>query len=424
MPSQPNPDSSLVSTASYADPALITLAHARYPGGVLVSQDASGQSAAEETASLVKSGVTVIYQAAVAADGMLAVLDVLVKRDGKWTGLLFRPSTKPKEKHFLDAAMTSQLWSDAGYPLDEIAILLLNSQYARRGELSPQELFIEERMGRRLRFDPIEIRGRMQMLKRMAAKDRQRAERGEVFTPGQRHGASSKPLTEKDALPDTGPVEIQVDKKPLREFLALLQYPLYFMDFEAYQAAIPEYDGHWPFRQLPYQFSVHRLDEPGGGLHHDEFIAPPQAEPTGAFGKALLAATGTNGSVVVYNRDSEQLILDQLEKDHPQWTNEIEALRRRLVDLMHPFSQQHVRIPSNGNKLSLKYVLPALVPEMSYAALTIGGGEGANIAYNAIRSSTDPAFIEATCNDLLEYCKLDTLAMVKILERLRQLSEA
>ena len=413
QPSQP-----LTPLVTPADEFLRALAHQRYPGGVTVPHKDDGMEAVRETARLIKEGNTILYDACVAQDGMLAVLDVLVQRRGKWIGLLLRPSTRPKEKHFLDAVLMKQLWADAGYPLDETALLLLNSQYVRRGALDPEGLFTEERI-RRVRFGPQEVRGRMQMLKRMYARDRERAARaaasGQPVKAGPSYAPAPPPAIE-------GPVEILVDREPLQDFVRAIGYPRFFMDFESYQVAIPEWDGHWPFRQLPFQFSLHRQEAPGAPLEHINFIAEGDVEPTAAFGKALLQATGTEGSVLVYNRDSEQLILDQLEIDHPHWSNAIEDLRQRLVDLQAPFVAGWVRIPANGNKLSLKYVLPALVPDMNYTALNIADGEEAHLAYNRLRQSKDAALITQIREDLAAYCAVDTLAMVKILERLETLA--
>ncbi|RYY38461.1 MAG: DUF2779 domain-containing protein [Chitinophagaceae bacterium] len=399
-----------------ADEFLRRLAHQRFPGGVQV--DASDDRAAiAQTARLIDEGNTVLYDACVAHDGMLAVLDVLVEKRGRWTGYLLRPSTKPKEKHFMDAVLMAQLWDGAGYPLDETALLLLNSQYVRRGELDPQELFCEERI-RRVRFTQQDIRGRMQMLKRMAAKDRERAARAGSGD------APRAPQWGKDVTPPgmLGPVEIQVEGDALDRYVSAIGYPRYFMDFESYQVAIPEWDGHWPFRQLPFQFSMHVQRSAGASLEHISFIAEGDVEPTLAFGKALLETTGHEGPVLVYNRDSEQLILDQLEKDHPQWQDALEALRQRLVDIQAPFSAGWVRIPANGNKLSLKYVLPALVPDMNYTELAIADGEEAHLAYNRLRHSKDEDEVARIREDLAAYCAVDTLAMVRILERLEQLS--
>ncbi|RYY94881.1 MAG: DUF2779 domain-containing protein [Chitinophagaceae bacterium] len=407
-----------VPAAHPADPFLLALAEQRFPGGVAVPRDGDARTAAADTKRLLQEGATTIYGAAFLHDGFLASIDILVQQRGRWFAYLLRPSTRVKEHQLVDAALHDTVLRGAGLVVDEWCLLLLNPQYVRRGHLSPEELFTETRVAKRLKALAPQVRPRMQMLKRMNSRDRARAAAGEApyqRPPGSRGGAAP-------GTPE-GPVELIVSRPALRSFLDGLQYPLYFMDFESYQEAIPEWDGHWPFRQLPFGYSVHRLDAPGAEPQHEAFVAPTNREPTASFGEALLQATGDRGTVLVYNRDSEQLTLEQLKADHPQWKEAIEALSARLVDLMLPFSQKIVEIPGIGNKLSLKYVLPSLVPDMSYALLAIGSGDHANQAYNALRASTDPAFIEATRKDLLEYSELDTLAMVRILERLYELAK-
>jgi hypothetical protein len=410
-----------------ADDTLRPLAQQRFPGGVAVTRNGDGREAVAETKKLLAAGATLLYDAAFANDGILAVVDILVQRRGKWYAYLQRPSTRIKEKHLTDAALHEHILHASGIELGDISLLLLNSQYIRRGALDPVELFTEERVGRRLRSVQGLVHSRVQMLKGMAAKRARAAARAERERDSMTEALSvptAKPPTPKaDPAASLAPPHFEVDRPALRSFLDSLQYPLYFMDFEAYQTPIPEWNGHWPFRQIPFQYSVHRIDAPGGELHHEAFIAPAAGEPTEAFGAALLKSMGDRGSVIVYNRDSEALILGQLVGTHPQWKVPIEALRTRLVDLMDPFSRQSIRIPEIGNKLSLKYILPALLPHMNYDALVIGSGVDANRAYLAIRSSTDPEFVRHTEEALLEYCRLDTLAMVRILERIRELAE-
>ncbi|GAA4318730.1 hypothetical protein GCM10023184_03110 [Flaviaesturariibacter amylovorans] len=396
---------------------MLALAEQRFPGGVAVPRADDPAAAVAETKRLLREEAPIIYGAAFLHDGFLATIDILLQQRGRWFAYLLRPSTRIKEHQLVDAALHDAVLRGAGLAVDEWCLLLLNPQYVRQGHLSPEELFSETRVAKRLKPMAGQVRPRMQMLKRMAARDRARSAAGEA--PYQRPSGgrgSEVPLP-------SGPLELIVDKPALRAFLEGLQYPLYFMDFESYQEAIPEWDGHWPFRQLPFGYSVHRIEAPGAEPQHEAFVAPTNREPTASFGEALLRATGNSGTVLVYNRDSEQLTLEQLKSDHPRWQEAITALTARLVDLMLPFSQKLVEIPGIGNKLSLKYVLPALVPDMSYALLAIGSGDHANQAYNALRASSDPEFIDATRKDLLEYCELDTLAMVRILERLYELAK-
>jgi len=405
--------------ASAAEGPLRLLVQQYLPDARRINPEGSGEGAMGATRAAIAAGVSAISEAVFAYEGVHLVVDGLERNQDRWNIYLFRPSTRIKEKHLVDAAICELALQQAGLTVGDVHLLLLNSAYVRQGPLDPQGLFEPVRVTRKLRYVQAQVPGRFRELRGMAAKARKKQEsRGHSERPAFRLPEPRKAA--EGPLPPALPV--QVDQAALRVFLNDLQYPLYFMDFEAYQAAIPEYDGHWPFRQLPFQFSVHRLDEPGGVLHQEGFIAPGDAEPVAAFGAALLQVVGHRGSVIVYNRDSEQLILDQLEKDHPEWSTQIEGLRLRLVDLQQPFSQQIVRIPDIGNKLSLKYVLPALVPEMSYAVMVIGSGEEAHKAYSAIRNSTDEALISSVRAALLDYCALDTLAMVKILDKLQILA--
>ena len=391
---------------------LRAFAHRRFPGGVTVVDDHRPEHQVEATRRFLDKGETIIYGAAFTANGVLAIVDVLLQRKGRWYAYLVRPSTRIKENHLMDAALHEQVLQQAGLDVGEVVILLLNMQYVRQGELSPRDLFVEQAVGRKLARYRHTVHGRMQMVKRIAAKRSQKeGSHGPAYS---RQGEGHTPLGEAGS--------IEVEQVQLRGFLATLQYPLYFMDFEAYQSAVPEYDGHWPFRQIPFQYSVHRRDHPGGSLVHESFIAPVDREPTAAFTEALLHVTGEAGTVLVYNIDSEQLMLHQLAEQFPLWNGRVQALRARLVDLMTPLTQKWIRIPAIGNKLSLKYVLPALVPDMSYDSLAIANGDIVNQAYNALRTSTDPAFIEETHAALLAYCEVDTLAMVKILDRMEELA--
>lgn len=415
----------LVSASIDSDERLRPYAQARFPGGVAVSRDVEPNAAAAETARLVAAGTSVIYDAAFIHNGLLAVIDVLVWRRDRWQVFLQRPNTRIREKLLADAAIHEQILRGAGLLVGDIILLLLNPEYIRSGPVDPVALFTEVRVSRRLRYVQELIPARLGMLRGMAAK---RA-RAEARARKVEAGIELPPLPRPPALKpisDPAPaaaLDLELDRGLLRAFLDGLEYPLHFMDFEAYQVPIPEWDGHWPFRQIPFQFSVHRLEAPGGELHHEGFIAPVNVEPTAAFAEALLAATGDRGSVLVYNRDSEGLILDQIEAGHPRWAEPVAALRARLVDLQDPFSNGAVRIPAIGNKLSLKFVLPALLPHMNYDALAIGTGVDANRAYLAVRSSTDSRFVADTIEALHEYCRLDTLAMVRILERLYELAE-
>ena len=68
---------------------------------------------------------------------------------------------------------------------------------------------------------------------------------------------------------------------------------------------------------------------------------------------------------------------------------------------------------------SIKSVLPALVPELSYNDLPIKEGGTASNTFLSMVNGTFEGDVEETRKHLLAYCKMDTLAMVEILKKLK-----
>jgi hypothetical protein len=136
------------------------------------------------------------------------------------------------------------------------------------------------------------------------------------------------------------------------------------------------------------------------------------------FLESLLSVLGEAGTILVYNKSFEATRLKELMREHPQHTEAVENILDRLLDLMQPFRKDY-RLPEMEDSYSIKYVLPALVPELSYNDLTIGNGGDASTAFYQLKNTIDPDDVERTRNALLEYCKMDTWAMVKLLGVLR-----
>jgi predicted RecB family nuclease len=128
---------------------------------------------------------------------------------------------------------------------------------------------------------------------------------------------------------------------------------------------------------------------------------------------------GTEGTVLVYNKTFEATRLKELAREYPQYKEAVDNILGRMVDLMAPF-RKHYRLPEMQGSYSIKQVLPALIPELKYDDLTIGNGGDASAAFFNLCDETDAEKIKATREALLEYCGLDTLAMVRILEKLNE----
>jgi hypothetical protein len=191
------------------------------------------------------------------------------------------------------------------------------------------------------------------------------------------------------------------------------------MDFETFQPAIPMFDNSKPYQQIPFQYSLHYQKSKKAKLEHSEFLADADGnDPRIPFIENLLKTTKGEGDIIVYNKTFEIMILNSIAKDFPKYAEEITERISRVKDLMIPFQKKWYYAPKMQGSYSIKYVLPALVPELSYSELEVADGGSAQIAFENLFYETDLFRIEATRKNLLEYCKLDTFAMVKILEKL------
>jgi hypothetical protein len=232
------------------------------------------------------------------------------------------------------------------------------------------------------------------------------------------------PLSEKQWLQVRSELNSQIiiDKKKIREFLKELKYPLYFLDFETFSTAIPIFDISRPYQQLVFQYSLHVLQSKKSELQHKEYLAEVNGiDPRMKFIEQLIVDCGKKGNILVYNISFESGKLSELANTFPRYGKEINEIIHRLKDLMIPFQKRWYYTPSMKGSYSIKKVLPALVPELSYYDLNIQEGGTAINTFSAMLTGVFQGDIEQTLNDLLAYCKLDTFAMVKILEKLLEI---
>ena len=207
--------------------------------------------------------------------------------------------------------------------------------------------------------------------------------------------------------------------KGLNEALAELRYPLCFMDFETLGVALPRYAGMRPYDQIPFQWSVHVQRKPGADLEQFEFLPEEDADPRLAFVKALCPVVGKKGSIIAYNSGFESGCLESLAQWFPKYRDAITNIQERLWDLL-PVMQTHVYHSAFCGSFSLKRVLPALVPEMSYDGMEVAEGSDAGLAWEKmVHSDIESAERKRLREALLAYCRQDTLAMVRLLEVLQ-----
>ena len=215
-----------------------------------------------------------------------------------------------------------------------------------------------------------------------------------------------------------------IDKEAIKEFLDTLSYPIYHLDFETFQQAVPEFIGLSPYEQIPFQFSIHK-DDGKGNLEHFEFLVEVGADPRYELALNLIKFIPQDACVLAYNMSFEKRVIRRLAEIYPQISNELMAIHDNIKDLMVPFASKSYYHPKMQGSYSIKYVLPALVPEFESAYKDLNlihhGGEAMQ-AYEAMAYMPADER-EAYKKALLAYCKLDTLAMVKVLEKLREVAK-
>jgi hypothetical protein len=214
-----------------------------------------------------------------------------------------------------------------------------------------------------------------------------------------------------------------VNRQAIRAFLDGLGYPLYFLDFETYMTAVPPFDGARPYMQIPFQYSLHILDTKGGGLSHREFLAKEGTDPRRPLAENLCKDIPRGVCTLAYNMSFEKRVIAGLADLFPDLSKHLMSIHDSMQDLMIPFqTHAYYRREFNGS-YSIKTVLPALYPndlELDYSSLnSIHTGSEAMNAFPDLhtRPSEEIAQIREA---LLAYCRLDSLAMVKIVEFLEK----
>jgi hypothetical protein len=213
-----------------------------------------------------------------------------------------------------------------------------------------------------------------------------------------------------------------IDSAQIGAFLGRLKYPLHYLDFETMGSAVPLFDGSRPFEQIPFQFSVHVVRHPGAEPEPHSFLAEGREDPRPAMMSALSECIGPTGSIIAYNAGFERGVLAGCAKVHPQHAEWVHSLPPRIVDLLEPFRKFHCYHPAQHGSASIKAVLPAFTGK-DYSALAIGEGGTASLEFVRVTFGEVSAAERAKVRQHLEeYCQMDTLAMVWLTDKLRELA--
>ncbi len=438
------------------------LAQQLFPGGIDASagEKFDYDKCVQRTAEEIKNGTKVIYEAGFLSDEVLAIADIIVKENGGWNIYEVKSSTSVSETYLNDAALQYYVLNGWGLKIKSFNIIYINNQYVRKGDLDVEKLFIIEPVLSLIKPMQKSVKENVERLKAVLKRKtipqidigvhchnpytcgffnycRKHIPQNSIFDFSGMHLSKKYELyndgiVSLDDVPRDYPMnannklqleaykngETIINAEGIKNFLSDLKYPFYFLDFESFQSAVPLYDNTKPYQQIPFQFSVHIQKSEDSEIDHKEFLAEAGEDPRPKFIKQLLEVTKGKGDIIVYNLAFEKTRMQELARDFPEFEDLLQERIGRLKDLMIPFQKKYYYSPEMKGSYSIKVVLPALVPEMNYENLEINEGGLAAIAFNGLQYETDLMKIADTRQQLLEYCKLDTLAMVKIFIKL------
>ncbi|GAH72878.1 unnamed protein product, partial [marine sediment metagenome] len=202
----------------------------------------------------------------------------------------------------------------------------------------------------------------------------------------------------------------KINKSEILKFINGLEYPLYFLDFETFSTAIPLYEGVRPYQRIPFQYSIHILDAIDGQPSHYDFLAEGAEDPREELLLNLKYKIDETGSIIVYYESFERGVLKELAEAFPDYSQWIDSILTRIVDLYKPFGNFHYYHSSQKGSASVKNVLPAITG-LSYEGMEIADGMAASVYFLYICGNYDinesrPAKeeVEKVRKSLIKYC--------------------
>lgn len=380
-----------------------------------------------------------------------------------------KSTTKIEDKHLDDVAYQYFVLNNLGYNIKKACLMILNKQYVRHGDLELNKLFEIIDLTDIAKSKQEEVKNKIEEINEFM--ERYSEEEPEIpidmycfepypcafwkyctrFLPKNNvFGIKKMELKKKLELYNQGKIsfedlkteklrpefleqidfeinnkEPKIEVEKIKEFMNTLTYPLYFLDFESFQQAIPEFDGISPYQQqIPFQYSLHYIEKDGGELKHKEFLAESGEDPRRKLAERLVKDIPENVCVLAYNMGFEKSIIKKLAEIYEDLNSHLMNIHENIKDLMIPFRKKQYYAKELEGFYTIKYVLPTLFPddpELDYHNLKhVHNGEEAPDTFLSLANKTKEEQEELR-KALLEYCKLDTYAMVKIWGKLKEI---
>lgn len=381
----------------------------------------------------------------------------------EWDIIEVKSATEVKDINVHDVAFQKYVYEKAGLKIRKCFLMHINSEYVKSGQIEPDELFIqaditeevstaiqgiEERISemfkmiksktcpdfkvddlKTIKYDNIAKdefldslpKENVFQLSRGGVKSRNLYKDGIILI---KDIPASQKLTDNQKIQKQCAVskEVNLNKEKLKEFLDGLKYPLYYLDFESINPALPMFDNMKPYRQICFQYSLHIVKKKGDEPKHISFLADGIDNPLPKFLQSLKENLGDKGDIIVYYQGFEKSRLKEGAELFPEFEEIVNKnWLPRVKDLYVPFSKFHFYDPQQNGSASIKKVLPVM-SNLSYKELAISNGADASLEYERVTfGSVSEKEKKKVREELEKYCELDTLAEIKIVDRLMEI---
>jgi predicted RecB family nuclease len=444
------------------------LARAYFGKYMLVHYNDDFRMECKETDEYIKKKEKIIAEASFFFDGNSCQVDILKYNGNKYDIIEVKSAASVKDEYYDDCAFQYYVVSSTGVPVGNVKLMYLNNQYIRKENLDIKELFVLADLTDAVLEKQNDLKENINKIKKIALSktepklplERQCIDckynkscgiilpKHNIFTirgNGMRDDKKwelykngiisfSQILKNGYKLNRSQLLQVETEAKKLpshinktaiRDFIKTLSYPLYFLDFETYDTVVPEYNDTHPYMKIPFQFSLHILEKKKGELGHREFLADVDKDTRRSLAEKLCEYIPDNVCVLAYHMSFEKGVIRNLAKVFSDLSNHLLKINENLKDLEVPFRSKYYYCRTMDGSYSIKKVLPALLPPNEYPKLDYdilegvhNGGEAMNLFPELKYLSINE--INIYRRQLLEYCCLDTLAMVKILEKLEK----
>lgn len=411
----------------------------------------------------------VFFQASFQTEsGAFARMDILEKLDdGTFHIYEIKSSTSikkdKKHNHLKDACFQKYVMTECGYTVSNVSIIHLNKEYIRSGNINPSELLVVEDVTDEIAelysevssfiVDALRYINKEEIaLNTCPCRENTRSNHCDsfkffnpdvpeysIYEIGRILRKRIGELTDMDVMKISDiPVDYEglnekqklqmisrkedravIDTEAIKESLSILEFPLHFIDYETYASAVPKIDGVGPHQHVVFQVSIHTMQE-DGSMKHYEYLAEKLELPEKLI-EYMQSVTGDTGTYVSWHASFEKTQNKAMATWFPQYEEYLNNMSMRMYDLEDIFKKDYMDYRFHGSS-SIKKVLPILCPELNYNELDVQNGTMALDTWG--RMVLDPEFpddIETTRKNLLEYCKLDTLAMVELYKKIKDL---